>query len=166
MDKLLILLGILIICCIIFVISKTRDYGSINGPGYEPFMGVMDQINAAAKTAATNAADANSTPIVDMKGDEKDDEVVPVEPFQLASDKHELSLKTTTQNKALDLLTKAIKETFISKRMEAFTDKETGDTTNCTAQGKEYKSKEASSGCNDPAYIRKDSIPCYACSLK
>jgi hypothetical protein len=163
MDKLLILLGILIICCVVFVVSKVRGYGSIYGPGYEPF----SNNDPANQTAPTNqTAPANQTEVVDMKGDDKMPEEVPIEPFQLASDKHELSLKTTTKNKALNLLTKNIKEAFLSKRLEAFTDKDTDDNSNCIAQGKEYKSKEASSGCNDPAYIRKDSIPCYACTLK
>jgi hypothetical protein len=168
MDKLVILLGILIICCIVFVISKVRGYGSIYGPGYESFTGIMDQVEsaAAAATAAAAAASTNSTASVDMKGDKKNEEEIPIEPFELASDKHELSLKATTKNKALELLTKNIKEAFLSKRLEAFTDKDTDDNTNCTSQGKEYKSKEVSSGCNDPAYIRKDSIPCYACNLK
>ena len=71
------------------------------------------------------------------------------------------SMYASVSPKILSDIRKAVKEEILSERSKPVVPNCDADNTNSTAQGKEY-----SSGCNDPNYIRKDSIPCWNCTLK
>jgi hypothetical protein len=71
------------------------------------------------------------------------------------------SMYASISPKLLGDIRKTVKNEIIAERSKPVIPNCDSDNTDSTAQGKEY-----SSGCNDPAYIRKDSIPCWNCAVK
>jgi hypothetical protein len=71
------------------------------------------------------------------------------------------SMYASISPKLLGDIRKAVKNEIIAERSKPVVPNCNADYTDSTAQGKEY-----SSGCNNPEYIRKDSIPCWNCTVK
>jgi hypothetical protein len=81
--------------------------------------------------------------------------------FKEASPEQVQSMYASISPKLLSDIRKVVKKEILSDRTKPVLPNSNADNTNSTLQGKDY-----SSGCNDPTYIRKDSIPCWNCSLK
>jgi hypothetical protein len=177
MNTTVLLLGLLTLCCFLFVLIQSRGsyietYEDLNKSMkmkaheyFEEAPGASGAV-AAPAVAAPGAAtpEAVASPIAAEAAGKEEVVKTNIEPV---SEEHKKSVEATEKIKAVQGFTGFIKQGLITDRFEnPVIPSHVGTHSDAILQGFQMQSS-ANPGCDrDPRYIRKDSVPCYNCSLK
>jgi len=165
----ILLLGILTLCCLLFVVIQSRrnyleSYEDLNKgmkmKAHEYFEEMP--VQSASMGVPTPAFDTASEPVASPSSTEVEKTKIPA-----ASEEHKKSVEATEKIKQVQGFVGFVKEKFRTDRFENPVIPSHDEThTDSIIQGFQMQSS-ANPGCDmDPRYIRKDSVPCYNCTLK
>ena len=163
------LLGILTLCCFLFVVIQSRrnyleSYEDLNKSMKMKANEYFEEIVPVQATtgAPTPAVDAESEPVASPDAKEVEKANIPA-----VSEEHKKSVESTEKIKQVQGFMGFIKEKLRTDRFENPVIPSHGETHSASIiQGFQMQSS-ANPGCDmDPRYIRKDSVPCYNCTLK
>lgn len=162
----ILLLGILTLCCFLFVMIQSRrnyleSYEDLNKGMKVKSQEYFEEMPVASASVAP-------TPVVSGDVAESTEKVVEKTKIPAVSEEHKKSVEATEKIKQVQGFMSYVKEKFMNDRNETpvIPSNNTNTTTDSIIQGFQMHSS-ANPGCDmDPRYIRKDSIPCYNCTLK